>query len=95
MKKRVLEHVLSPREVKTPSAVLSSGRELVAIARRRKINLSVPQGEFLFHLPFPDADALTINEIMDKAHIDPTLAPEILDLVDVLSQHQVIEILRR
>lgn len=63
--------------------------------KERKINLSGPQGKFMFNLPFPDADALSITEILDKAHIDPTLAPEILDLVDVLSQHQVIEILRR
>jgi predicted transcriptional regulator len=63
--------------------------------KEQKINLSGPQGKFLFHLPFPDADALSISEIMQKATIDPSLAPEILDLVDVLSKHQVIEILRR
>jgi predicted transcriptional regulator len=63
--------------------------------KENKINLSGPQGRFLFNLPFPDADALSITEIMQKAELDPTLAPEILDLVDVLSQHQVIEILRR
>jgi predicted transcriptional regulator len=63
--------------------------------KEHKINLSGPQGRFLFNLPFPDADALSITEIMQKADLDPTLAPEILDLVDVLSQQQVIEILRR
>ena len=63
--------------------------------KEHKINLSGPQGKFLFHLPFPDADALSITEILDKAHIDPSLAPEILDLVDVLSQNQVIDILQR
>jgi predicted transcriptional regulator len=61
----------------------------------RKINLSGPQGKFLFHLPFPDADALTITEIMQKANIDHTLAPEILDLIDILKQHQVIDVLQR
>ncbi len=63
--------------------------------KERKINLSGPQGQFLFHLPFPDADALSIGEILQEATIDPSLAPEILDLVDVLVQHKVIEVLRR
>jgi predicted transcriptional regulator len=63
--------------------------------KEKKLNLSGPQGRFLFHLPFPDADALSVTEIMQKAEIDPTLAPEILDLVDVLSQHKVIEIIHR
>jgi predicted transcriptional regulator len=63
--------------------------------KERKINLSGPQGKFLFHLPFPDADALSIAEIIREAAIDPSLAPEILDLVELLIQHQVIEVLRR
>ena len=63
--------------------------------KEQRINLSGPQGQFLFHLPFPDANALSIKEIMQKADIDSILAPEILDLVDVLSQHQVVEILHR
>ena len=63
--------------------------------KEQKINLSGPQGQFLFHLPFPDADALSIAAIMQEATIEPSLAPEILDLVDVLLQHQVIDVLRR
>ena len=62
--------------------------------KEQKINLSGPQGQFLFHLPFPDADALSLTEIMHKARLDSSLAPEILDLIDVLEQHQVIEILK-
>jgi predicted transcriptional regulator len=63
--------------------------------KEQKINLSGPQGQFLFHLPFPDADALSITEIMHKANIDSTLTPEIVDLVNVLSENMVIEVLRR
>ena len=61
--------------------------------KEQKINLSGPQGQFLFHLPFPDADALSIGEIMQKASLDPTLAPEILDLVNVLQQHKVVDVI--
>ena len=57
----------------------------------RKINLSIPQGKFLFHLPFPSADALTIREIMEKAGVDPSNTSEILDIVDALIEMKVIE----
>jgi hypothetical protein len=57
----------------------------------RKIKLTTPQGKFLFHLPFPKAVTLSITEIMQKAGIDPTLAPEIIDLVQLLEKYKVIE----
>jgi hypothetical protein len=57
----------------------------------RKINLSIPQGKFLFHLPFPSAEALTIREIMDKAGIENIHTSEILDIVDALTELHVIE----
>ena len=57
----------------------------------RKIKLTTPQGKFLFHLPFPKAVPLSITEIMQKAGIDPTLAPEIIDLVQLLEKYKVIE----
>lgn len=58
----------------------------------RKLNLTVPQGKFLFHLPFPDAEPLTAAEIMRKAELDAELAPEVLDIVDVLATHGGIEV---
>lgn len=57
----------------------------------RKIKLTTPQGKFLYHLPFPKAEPLTIDVIMQKAGVDESLAPEILDLVQLLEAHHVIE----
>ena len=64
-----------------------NGRE----REERKIKLTTPQGKFLFHLPFPKAEPLTVDEIMHKADIDENLAPEILDLVQLLEKYNVIE----
>ena len=60
--------------------------------KQRRISLSAPQGRFLFHLPFPDAEPQSIAEIMAKAGLDEDLAPEILDIVGVLTEHDVIEL---
>jgi predicted transcriptional regulator len=42
----------------------------------RKIKLTTPQGQFLYHLPFPKAIPLSISQIMQKASVDDALAPE-------------------
>jgi predicted transcriptional regulator len=60
----------------------------------RKINLSIPQGKFLFHLPFPTAAPLSISEIMKKAGTDKINIPEIIDIVNVLIEFGVIENLK-
>jgi len=57
----------------------------------RKINLSLPQGKFLFHLPFPTADFLSIKEIMKKTAIENAFTPEIIDIVNVMIEFGVIE----
>jgi len=57
----------------------------------RKIKLTTPQGRFLYHLPFPKAEPLTVDMIMQKAGIELSLAPEIIDLVQLLETHHVIE----
>ena len=57
----------------------------------RKLNLSIPQGRFLFHLPFPNADYLSIKKIMGEAQTDNTNLPEIIDIVNVLIEFGVIE----
>lgn len=67
---------------------IGTGRE----REERRIKLTTPQGKFLFHLPFPKADPLTVAEIMQKAGVTNELSPEILDLVDLLERYQVIEI---
>ena len=57
----------------------------------RKINLSIPQGKFLFHLPFPTALPLSIFEIMNKSGISDSNIPEVIDIVQVLIDFKVIE----
>ena len=57
----------------------------------RKFKLTAPQGRFLYHLPFPKAAPLSVAGIMKKAGIEETLAPEILDLVQLLERYEVIE----
>jgi len=50
--------------------------------KQRRLHLTTPQGAFLFHLPFPDADPLPVSEIMRQAGVDAGLAPEITVLVE-------------
>jgi len=59
--------------------------------QERKINLTMPQGKFLYHLPFPNAAPKPIKEIMQAANVDESLLPEINDLVDLLISLNVIE----
>ena len=42
---------------------IGQGRERT----ERRINLTIPQGQFLFHLPFPSAEFQSIGEIMKKS----------------------------
>lgn len=64
-----------------------NGRE----REERKLKLTTPQGKFLYHLPFPRAEPLSVANIMQKAGIEESLAPEILDLVQLLEKYEVIE----
>jgi len=64
-----------------------AGRE----QEERKIKLTMPQGKFLYHLPFPKAQPMSVAEIMQKAGVDESLAPEVLDLVQLLEKYEVIE----
>ncbi|TSA26906.1 MAG: hypothetical protein D4R67_07005 [Bacteroidetes bacterium] len=66
---------------------IGQGRERA----ERRINLTIPQGQFLFHLPFPSADFKSVGEIMEKAEVDPSNLSEILDIVDALMEFKVIE----
>ncbi len=60
--------------------------------KERRISLTNAQGSFLFHLPFPNADAMSTNAIMKKAGIDEIYVPEIKDLVGLLVESGVIEV---
>jgi hypothetical protein len=57
----------------------------------RRINLTSAQGSFLYHLPFPDGEPLTIAEIMQKANIGNEYLSEISDLLGILQEYNVIE----
>ncbi|MEN8171364.1 MAG: hypothetical protein ABFS03_00640 [Chloroflexota bacterium] len=59
--------------------------------KERKISLTRPQGLFLYHLPFPNADPIHIAAIMRKANVSEELAPEILDIIQHLAKYDVIE----
>jgi len=66
---------------------IGNGRE----RKERKINLSLPQGKFLFYLPFPSARFETIGEIIKKAGVNEEHISEIIDIVDALVDLNVIE----
>jgi len=57
----------------------------------RRINLTIPQGKFLFHLPFPTAQPESIDFIMSKAEVDDAHLSEIIDIVSALVEFGVIE----
>jgi predicted transcriptional regulator len=59
--------------------------------KERKINLSMPQGKFLFYLPFPSAKPETVADIMKKAGVEEQHAGEVLDIAKELMELGVIE----
>ena len=59
----------------------------------KKISLTTAQGKFLYNLPFPDGEHLTLEEIRIKAGVEEEQMPEIKDLVEELIQYKVIEVL--
>jgi hypothetical protein len=61
--------------------------------QEHKISLTTPQGRFLFHLPFPQARAMTIADIMEKANLEGDYSTEIQNIVDELIRLEVIEVL--
>lgn len=69
------------------SATVGSGRDRT----QKRINLTNAQGKFLFHLPFPDAKPLTVDQVMIEAGLDQENKPEIDDIVDELVTLKVIE----
>jgi DNA-binding IclR family transcriptional regulator len=57
----------------------------------RKLSLTDPQGFFLYHLPFPTEPLSSVEEIIAKAKINKSTIAEILDIVEVLVNHGIIE----
>ena len=69
------------------SVWIGKGRE----TEEKKVNLTIPQGKFLFNLPFPNAGFLSVSEIMKKAEVSEEHKSEIIDIVNLLIEHKVIE----
>jgi len=61
------------------------------VGKERKINLTIPQGRFLYYLPFPDTDPLSIDEIIQKADNNDMHKSEILDIINELLELKIIE----
>ena len=59
--------------------------------KERKFSLTKPQGLFLYHLPFPNAEFLVVADILRKAGVNEELFPEILDIIQVLEKYEIIE----
>jgi hypothetical protein len=62
--------------------------------KERKISLTRAQGTFLYHLPFPTAEPLTMLEIQQKAGIVEHHQLEILDIVELLIGYKIIETIK-
>jgi predicted transcriptional regulator len=61
--------------------------------KERKINLTTPQGKFIYHLPFPNAEPMSVQDLMRIARLEEALAPEIVDMVNILKDLGVIEMM--
>jgi len=57
----------------------------------RKISLTKNQGNFLYYLPFPTEPFLSVGDIIKKAKIEESSIPEVLDIIDTLLGHKIIE----
>lgn len=78
----------SGKQIASLSIVSGEGRERTS----RRINLTAPQGRFLYHLPFPTAEPKPVGAIMQTADVEEEYKGEIIDLVRVLEEAKVIEV---
>jgi len=73
---------------------ISSVSILTGEGRQRRvwtISLNLRQGRFLYYLPFPNADYLSVAAIMQKAQLEEKYNAEILDIVEILHRNGVID----
>ncbi|MFC2084587.1 hypothetical protein ACFLS9_05975 [Bacteroidota bacterium] len=47
--------------------------------------------KFLYYVPFPNAEFLSVADIKYKADVELTYSPEIIDLVNLLEEYKVLE----
>jgi hypothetical protein len=66
---------------------VGTGRE----RKEKRISLTQAQGTFLYNLPFPDGQFKSIGEIMHTAQIGQEHLAEIMDIINLLMEHGVIE----
>ena len=57
----------------------------------RKLNLTDKQGLFLYYLPFPTESFSSVEDIIAKAKMDKSAITEVLDIVEFLAEHGIIE----
>lgn len=57
----------------------------------RKFNLTVAQGTVLYNLPFPGAEPLSIDRLIEKSGVDKDQLSEIIDIINILIENNVIE----
>lgn len=74
----------------TITVIVGQGRD----RKQRRINLTRAQGEFLYYMPFPDAEPLSIDEIKQKSGVADDYLPEIHNLIEDLVELNVIELYR-
>lgn len=68
---------------------LFSGKQRAG--KYKRINLTTAQGKFLYNLPFPDAMALSVEDILELAGLSESYRSEVENLVNDLIGMQVIE----
>jgi transposase len=71
------------------SVMLGKGRD----RKEKKINLTKSQGAFLYKLPFPDADPVKVNILIEEAGISKEYEQEIMNIVEYLNDLNAIELL--
>jgi len=74
--------------ISSMSILVGEGRQ----KRVRTISLTVTQGKFLYHLPFPTATFMSVKNILKKTGIDESHRAEVLDIIEVLKEYKVIEV---
>jgi predicted transcriptional regulator len=78
----------SGQKIASVTLITGEGRK----RKERKISITETQGKFLFYLPFPTEPHLDISTILEKAGLEKTCIPEILDILELLKKNKLIDI---
>ena len=77
-----------PRTISSVAISEGKGRS----KKERRINFTKAQGKFFFYLPFPTEEPVSIESIFKKAGIDSKHLPEIINMLEILEEHGIIEL---